>query len=219
MPVPADFYSSSFAGVTFMAGKARRHNVEWEVADALMPSVPPAAATVYRDWMGRKVDTMTLPILIENEDLRTALADVSGYPGGTLTTPQGSWEATLDKLTSDGYREDNPQVCSGEFTLGVEVAVVAPTPPPVAGFVWANTGLTVELDVNQGGTWSSDGVIDQVNVEFGDGDTATLTGPFDIGGIPSIFHTYALAGDYVVTVSVEAGADTSPDESQLVTVA
>src|SRR5688500_15259984 len=104
MPVPAEFYSSSFAGVEFMAGKGRRHKVEWDFADSLMPSVPPDPPTVYRDWMGRKPDTMSLPILIENEQLRQDLADVSGYPGGTLTTPQGSWEATLDSLDSDGFR-------------------------------------------------------------------------------------------------------------------
>lgn len=218
MPVPPEFYSASFGGVAFMAGKARKHDVEWDFADSLMPSVPPDPATVYRDWMGRKPDTMSLPILIENEQLRQDLADVSGYPGATLITPQGTWEATLDKLTSDGYREDNPQVCTGEFTLGVEVAAAAATPPPVAGFVWSATGLLVELDANQGGTWSPDGVIDEVNIEWGDAATSTLTGPFGIGGIPSAFHTYALAGDYVVNVSVEAGGETSPNESQLVTV-
>lgn len=218
MAVPAGFYSASFGGVSFAAGKARRHDVEWDFSDSLMPSVPPAAATVYRDWMGRKPDTLSLPILIEDEQLRQDLADVSGYPGATLVTPQGSWEATLDKLSSAGYRENNPQVCTGEFTLGVEVAVVEATPPPIAGFVWSNTGLLVELDANQG-TWSPDGVIDQVNIEWGSGgSTSTLTGPFGVGGIPSAFFTYPIAGTYIVNVSVEAGGQTSSDESQSVTV-
>jgi hypothetical protein len=213
---------SSFSSVQFGTHQEQDYSREADFSEDLMPSVPPAQSTTYLDFMGQRVRRYGIRILSPDQqtfDDLEALMPPEGYAGYTLTTPQGSWTAVLVRLQWSRRWIDEPFEGAAQFLLLDDAAVAASTPAPIAGFVWSDTGLLVELDANQGGTWSADGTIDEVNIEWGDGDTSTLTGPFGIGGIPSAFHTYALAGDYVVTISVESRGQTSADESQLVTVA
>lgn len=214
-------YESTFDTVAFSAGRAQQHAVEDEVAEALMPAVEPGVATVYRDHLGRKPETLSLPMFVPDTATYRALRDLIGYPGYLLTTPFGSWTAELNKVSSGDRFGDSPFVVTGDFTLLAENELPAPivtNPPPVAGFVWSATGLLVELDINQN-TWSFDGTIASASIEWGDAATDTMTGPWGVGGIPGAFHTYSGAGTYVVTVSVVASdAQRSPDESQAVTV-
>jgi hypothetical protein len=211
---------SSFSSVQFGTHQEQDYSREADFDEALMPSVPPAQSTTYLDFMGQRARRYGIRILSPDQqtfDDLEALMPPEGYAGYTLTTPQGSWTAVLIRLQWSRRWIDEPFEGAAQFLLLDDTAVAASTPAPIAGFVWAATGLTIEVDANQG-SWSASGVIDEVNLEFGDGDTATLTGPFGLGGVPSAFHTYAAPGDYVVTVSVESDGQTSADESQLITV-
>jgi hypothetical protein len=218
---PAEWFSATFDGVAFGAGNGQRHRTEEEVAETLCPAVEPGVATVYRDHLGRKPPKLTLPVLVENGATFLDLEAKLGYPAKELVTAQGTYVAEMDSLEGGDRFLDAPIIGTADFTILSEAPTVAPTPPPRAGFVWAATGLLVELDANQGdpATWSATGTIDVVNVEWGTGDISTLTGPFGIGGIPSAFYEFPSAGDYIVTISVESGGQISADASQLVTVA
>ncbi len=217
---PAEWFSATFDGIAFGAGKAQQRTVEENLAEAEMPAVEPGVSTVYRDHLGRKPPRLTLPMLVEDAATLAALEERIGYPGYALVTSQGEYVAELDKLEAGDRFLDAPVLCTGSFTVLSETTPTVTAPPPIAGFVVGISGLIVELDANQGdpATWSADGTISQVNVEWGTGDIATLTGPFGIGGIPSAFYEFPSAGSYVVTVSVESGGQISADRSQLVTV-
>jgi hypothetical protein len=219
---PAEWFSATFDGIAFGAGKGQRHRTEEEVAETLCPAVEPGVATIYRDHLGRKPPKLTLPVLLENGAAFADLEAKLGYPAKDLVTAQGTYVAEMDSIEGGDRFLDVPIIGTADFTVFSEAPTVAPTPPPRAGFVWAATGLLVELDANQGdpATWAFDGVIAQVDIEWGDTGTDSMVGPFGVGGLPSAFHEYAGAGDYVVTISV-VGSDSqrSADNSQLVTVA
>jgi hypothetical protein len=212
-------YSDSFGGVFFSAGKAQQRKDEDEVAETLCPSADgQQPSTVFRDHLGRHPSKLTLSLLVPDAATYAALLALIGYPGYDLAFTQFTGVAELDSLTGGDRYLDQPQKVSAAFTILSESTPVAAAPPPRAGFVWSATALLVELDANQG-TWSFDGVINRVDIEWGDSATDALIGPFGIGGIPSAFHEFAAPGTYVTTISVVASDEQrSADESQMVTV-
>jgi hypothetical protein len=92
------------------------------------------------------------------------------------------------------------------------------TPPgPRAMFVATIAGLTATFNLN--GSGAPSGTVDQLNIEFGDGAWQTVNGPWGLGSLPPISHTYAKPGEFVVNVSVRSQSSLSPDYSGVIAIA
>lgn len=231
MPIIDDIdYDSTFGGVIFQCGRAQGLAFEAQFADTtIVGGAVTGTSYTYRDWYASPPDVLDVEILVPDRATLDDLAALRGYPVDNagvayeLYTPQVSWSATLDKLTTSQAWMDVPIVAKAVFTKVADLVApaAAVTTAPTAGFVWGVSGLTASLDLNQD-TESPDGEIDSYSVEWGDAATTSeSTGaPWEIAAIeiPVATHTYAAPGTYVVTVSVVRSGETSADYSALVTV-
>jgi hypothetical protein len=220
-------YESTFGGVTFSASQAQSGEFPTDFAEeTIVGGAVSGTSYTYRDFFSNPPDTLDLPILLPDRATLEALAAIRAYPVDTggepyeLHTTQFDWTATLDKLTWSGAYLNGPVQAKATFTKIADLGLTAPTGPTsvTASFVFGTDGLDAEFDAN--GSSSSDGQIDTVNWEFGDGDIATQTGPWSTGAsnIPTQLHTYAAPGEYVVNCSVERNGVTSDDFSVVVVV-
>lgn len=222
-------YPDTYGGVAFLCGQNQSMPRKTEFADEkIVGGAVTGTSFVYRDWFANPPDPLDTDILVPDRATFEALAALRGYPVDTggifpeLDVPaQGiAWIASLDEITAQGAYMDTPLRCHAVWTKIMDVASPAGAGPVTvtASFVFGPSGLTVGFDAN--GSTSSDGVLDQVNWEFGDTNIATQTGPWDTGGsnIPVQNHTYAAPGAYVVNCSVERNGVTSSDFSVVVVV-
>jgi hypothetical protein len=92
---PAEWFSATFDGIAFGAGKGQRHRTEEEVAETLCPAVEPGVATVYRDHLGRKPPKLTLPVLVEN-----GATSNGGMPAPTAWSDLSAWAVCRQRSTS-----------------------------------------------------------------------------------------------------------------------
>lgn len=224
-------YDSSFGGVPFAAGKAQGLTLDTQYADqTIAGGAVTGTSYTYRDWYATPPDVLELELLLPDRATLDDLAALRGYPadnGGVpydLVLPQFSWTATLDKLTTAAAWMDVAIVAHATFTKVADLVAPAASPAaPTAGYVWGASGLDAALDLNQGSA-SPDGLLDSYDVEWGDTATSNVDSggtPWDLSlaAVPIATHTYALAGDYVVTVSVVRNGVRSDDYAAVVTVA
>jgi hypothetical protein len=226
-------YESTFGDVAFSASQAQSGEFPTDFAEeTIVGGAVSGTSYTYRDWYANPPDTLDLPILLPDRATLEALAALRAYPvdtGGApydLHTAQFDWTATLDKITWSGAYLNGPVQAKATFTKIADLGLTAPASPTTvtAGYVAGVDGLDVEIDANQGSS-ASDGSIDSISIEWGDGDTDTNSGgPWSLADaeIPILTHTYAApsptGADYVVTISVVRNSVTSDDFSSVVTV-
>jgi hypothetical protein len=160
------------------------------------------------------VDNTDGPPATVNESCGDAPAvEMPDEPGDPATGsfrckfPDGTALHTVSVTANDGEPENN----SDRDEIEVTVTNVDPEVTGLAGQN-ASEGVSTSFDL---GTFTDPGADGpwSATVDWGDGDTETITGsPFNApGSLGSMFHTYADSGSYAVTVRVkEEGTGTPP---------
>ena len=212
--MPSDSFQVGATTVSFdvqIEGRSRKASAE--VSERHIP----AGDTNYVDLGGKKSKRRSLSLLIADGATVLALENLCGQQG-TLTYHEGTYTAVLEDTDATEWWPTEHQVVKASFLIVTSTATADTA--PVAGYVYAVEGFTVQVDPNQGST-TVDDLVDTLNVEWGDGATQTYSsGPYNLAtyGLPILTHTYASAAAYVVTISIQRSSVLSSDESQLITV-
>lgn len=210
----------SFAGIginVLNTGRSRSSRNKLNVRE-----VPGGNVVVINDG-GKGVRRRQYDIYVPDEDTLRQLEEFGGTTGD-LVYWGGTARIKIEEIDAGRWWDGGRQEARISCIVVSEQAIVGATPPPLASFVWANTGFDVEFDANS--STSADGLITEVNWEFGDTTTWTQTPTppatsWATGGanIPTYLKTYATPGEKVVNMSVRDGAGRlSADYSLVVTV-
>ena len=149
----------------------------------------------------------TLRFALSNAASARVLLDgfevASGVTGGRvqLTAPASAGSFTIDVIAQDAQGND----LSATAQVTLNAVVPEPNTAPVANFIAATSGLTVNVD----GSVSVDADGDQLSYSW------------DFAGVSksgvTASHSFASSGTYAVTLTVSDGIDTN-SQTQMVTV-
>ncbi len=125
-----------------------------------------------------------------------SVQEVHDHPGWTQTYPaNGTWNITLSANDVTG-------IDFGNFN-----------PPPTANFTFSAANCTKQVTFNASSSFSAPGkTITNYDWAFGDGNVANYTTN------ASFIHTYAVGGDYLVTLTVTDNTGQTNSTSKLVHV-